>query len=55
MLCRDHLVKVNASEGVIENGVLFFGIIAAAVLLALEICPELSIDIDCCRGRGLDF
>jgi hypothetical protein len=52
MLRRDLLVEANTVEGSVENGDLSFVIMAAAMLLALEIGSELSLDIDRCRGRG---
>ena len=41
-------------DGGVKKGDLFFAIVAAAVLLALEIFSGLSIDIDLCRGCGVD-
>ena len=42
-------------DGGVEKGDLFFAIVAAAVLLALEIFSGLSIDIDLCRGRVIEL
>ena len=43
MLCRYLLVEADAAEGCVENGDLFFVIMAATVLLALEISKILVI------------
>jgi len=42
-------------DGGVEKRDLFFAIVAAAVLLALEIFSGLSIDIDLCRGSVSDW
>ena len=55
MICRDLVVEADAVEGGIENGDRFFFVVAAAVLLALEIGTEPSFETDRCRGRGLDL